>query len=94
MGNCKHTAGEQKAADITDENDGVVRGAQQVDGNPKGKVRSRARAQNIQEAKNFPHTNAGIDTGMVIIWRMVLVLNSSAQSLIEIPGINSRYSQG
>ena len=55
----------------------------------KGKVRSRARAQNIQEAKNFPHTNAGIDTGMVIIWRMVLVLNSSAQSLIEIPGMNS-----
>ena len=56
LGNCKHTAGEQKAADITDENDGVVRGAQQVDGNPKRKSQKQGEsAKHPGSEKLSPH---------------------------------------
>ena len=58
--------------------------------NTNGNVSTKARAQKIQEAKNFPHTKVSTETGMVIICTIVLLLNSSAQRRIEIPGMNNK----
>lgn len=60
----------------------------------KGKVRARAIPQKSHAAKNLPQTRVVMEIGVVTIWIIVFVLNSSAHSRIAIPGIKIRYSQG
>ena len=60
----------------------------------KGNVKNKAKAQKIHDAKNFPQTRAVVETGIVMIWTMLLLRNSSAHKRMDIPGIKSKYNHG
>lgn len=52
----KHAAGQQKAAEITAEDNAVIRIAEPIDCQPERKSEQQSQTAKSQDAKNFPQT--------------------------------------